>query len=182
MLTLNLLPEQYKRAYAFEVKMRFAVFFCVSLLAIFLIFTGLLLSVFVYLKIQTKSIEDNLAIQKKISADQPASSLERDIKNLNTKIGALSKARSEIFPLAPAIERIASLIKQGAYLKSFSIDNKTGMVNIMGFATDRDLVLRLNDDLSFDNMIAKDSVQNPIQNILKERKIDFTFTFQLNKQ
>lgn len=181
MLTLNLLSEQYKRAYAFEIKIRFAVFFCVSLLAIFVIFTGLLFSVFVYLKIQTKSIEDNLDAQKKALAAQPVFSLERDIKNLNVKIGALSKARSEIFPLAPALERISSLIKQGAYLKSFSIDNKTGMVSIMGFATDRDLVLRLNDDFSSDNMIAKDSVQSPIQNILKERKIDFTFTFQLNK-
>lgn len=182
MLTLNLLPEQYKREYALEIKARFAVLVFISLSVISVIFIALLFFVYFYLKIQINSMEKALANQRLASSAQPMLSLEQDIKSLNAKIGAVSKARSDIFPVAPTLEKLALLIKPGYYLKNVSFDNKSGTVNIIGFAATRDLVLSLKDDLVSSEFVKPDSVQDPIQNILKDKKIDFTFTFQLDKK
>ena len=181
MLTLNLLPEQYKREYALEIKTRFAVFVFISLAVILAVFIALLFSAFFYLRIQVNSMEESLVSQRTAANAKPMLSLEKDIKALNAKIGITAKARSDIFPVAPALEKIALLIKQGAYLKSVSLDNKTGAVNIAGFASTRDLVLDLKGDLVSSEFVKPDSIQDPIQNILKDKKIDFTFTFQLRK-
>lgn len=181
MLTLNLLPEQYKRDYAFEIKMRFVVFILISLTVILAVFIALLFSVYLYLKIQTNSMGEALANQRTASSIKPLLSLEQDIKSLNAKINIASKARGDVFPVAPALEKIALLIKSGAYLKSVSLDNQTSIVSIAGFVETRDLVLGLKGDLVSSEFIKRDSVQDPIQNILKDKKIDFTFTFQLNK-
>ena len=181
MLTLNLLPEQYKREYALEIKTRFAVFVFISLAVILAVFIVLLFSAFFYLRIQVNSMEESLVNQRTAANAKPMLSLEKDIKALNAKIGIAAKARSDIFPVAPALEKIALLIKQGAYLKSVSLDNKTGAVNIAGFASTRDLVLDLKGDLVSSEFVKPDSIQDPIQNILKDKKIDFTFTFQLRK-
>ena len=181
MLTLNLLPEQYKREYALEIKTRFAVFVFISLAVISAVFIALLFSVYFYLKIQVNSMEESLANQRTAANAKPILSLEQDIRALNGKISIVAKARSEISPVAPALEKLALLIKQGAYLKSVSLDNKTGMVSIAGFAATRDLVLGLKGDLVSSEFVKSDSIQDPIQNILKDKKIDFTFTFQLRK-
>src|SRR3990170_1553274 len=179
MLTLNLLPEQYKREYALEIKTRFAVFVFISLAVILAVFIVLLFSAYFYLRIQVNSMEESLVSQRTAANAKPMLSLEKDIKALNAKIGITAKARSDIFPVAPALEKIALLIKQGAYLKSVSLDNKTGAVTIAGFASTRDLVLDLKSDLVSSEFVKPDSIQDPIQNILKDKKIDFTFTFQL---
>lgn len=181
MLTLNLLPEQNKRDYALEIKMRFAVFILISLAVILAIFTALLFFVYIYLGIQTNSMKESLANQRTSSNAEPMLALEKDIKSFNAKINVVAKARSKIFPAAPALESIALLIKPGAYLKSVSLDNETGLVSIAGFAVTRDLVLDLKDSLSSSGFVKQGSVQDPIQNILKDKKIDFTFTFQLEK-
>ena len=180
MLTLNLLPEQYKREYAFEIKMRFAVYVFISLAVILAVFIALLFSVYLYLKIQVNSMEGSLVNQRTDANARPMLSLEQDIKSLNAKIGVVAKARSAVSPVAPALEKIALLIKPGAYLKSVSLDGNTNTVNIAGFATTRDLVLDLKKDLGSSGFIKPDSIQDPIQNILKDKKIDFTFTFKLN--
>lgn len=181
MLTLNLLPEQYKKAYIFEIRMRFVVFIFISLAVILVILAALLFSTYLFLKIQTNSFRDSLEAQKKAASAQPIASLEKDIKSLNAKISSLEKAKSEIFPVAPALEKISFLIKRGAYLKSVSLDNETNKVALMGFAATRDLVLNLNSDLLSSDFVKSESVQNPIQNILKDKKIDFSFNFQLSR-
>ena len=180
MLTLNLLPEQYKREYAFEIKMRFAAYVFISLAVISAVFIALLFSVYLYLKIQVNSMEGSLVNQRTDANARPMLSLEQDIKSLNAKIGVVAKARSAVSPVAPALEKTALLIKPGAYLKSVSLDGNTNTVNIAGFAVTRNLVLDLKKDLGSSGFIKPDSIQDPIQNILKDKKIDFTFTFQLN--
>lgn len=181
MLTLNLLPEQYKKAYTMEIRMRFVVFIFISLAVILIVLSALIFSTYLFLKIQANSLQGALDAQKQAASAQPIASLEKDIKSLNAKISVLAKSKSEIFPIAPALEKISLLIKQGAYLKSISLDNATGKVIIAGFAATRDLVLNLNSDLSAGDFVKRDSVQNPIQNILKDKKIDFSFDFQLSR-
>ncbi|MBI5912903.1 PilN domain-containing protein [Candidatus Azambacteria bacterium] len=177
MLTLNLLPDQYKNEYALEQKRRLVAHISIIMCLIAILFNVLLGSVYAFVFTYEQSLRQSIETQTTTDTVKRLSAIEKNVRELNTSIGALATADAEIIPLAPVLERIAALVGQDAYLKSISMDANTKTVSIAGFAKTRAAVLALAEALQKSDFVAEGSVKNPIKNILKEENIDFTFTF-----
>ena len=179
MLTLNLLPEHYKEEYAFEKKKRFVVFLGISVCIIVLVFDALLYSIYFFLEIHEQSLADVKRAQESAETAQRLSALKEEVRALNADIGAREKARREASPVAFAIEHIASLVSQGTYVKTLSLDGTMRIVQLAGFAPTREAVLALSAALSGSDFVEPGTLEDPVKNILRERDIEFTFTFAL---
>ncbi len=179
MLTLNLLPEYYKKEYLFEKKRRFSVFFGVSLCGIFLVFCALLFSTYLFLVIQEKSFRSSLDARNVAEASQRLDAVKKEINALNKKVSALKAVKNEIDPVAPVLEKISLLIEPGVFVEGLSLDAEAGMASISGFSETRERVLSLASALAGSDFARPDSLRSPIQNILKEKGVQFSFTFLL---
>lgn len=177
MLTLNLLPDQYKNEYALEKRRRFVVHVTIILCGIGILFNVLLGSVYAFVYTYEKSLRQAIETQTTTDAVKRLSFLEKNVRELNVRVGALVKANTEIVPLAPVFERVSQLVGHDAYIKNISMDASTRTVSVVGFAKTRAAVLALADALQKSDFAVPGSVKNPIKNILKEENIDFTFAF-----
>lgn len=177
MLTLNLLPQQYKHEYAFEKKKRFTVFLCIFISSILALFNALLFSTYLFLTIGEQAAHDTIEAQQSTDIVKRLTDIEKDIRAANTKIGTLVNAENEIVLVAPIMEKTAGLIGEGAYMKSAALDASSKNVNITGFAETRSAVLAIAKRLSESDFVDAQSIKNPVKNILKESGIDFTFSF-----
>jgi len=179
MLTLNLLPEQYKEEYRFERKKRLIVSVGISLSLIFFVCNALLASTYVFLTIYQKSFEDGLEARQTSEVAVRLAEVKKSIRTLNTNVALLQGMRGEIFPVAPILERISLLVKPGIYVRTLSFDAVSKTVQLAGFAQTREGVLELADALSGSDFVLPGSLESPVKNILKEEEIEFTFTFQI---
>ncbi len=177
MLTLNLLPDQYKNEYALERKRRFVAHSSIIMFFIAILFNVLLGSVYLFVFTYEQSLRQSIETQTTTDTVKRLSVIEKKVRELNANIGILAKADDEIISLAPVLERITALVGQDAYLKSVSMDASTKTISVAGFAKTRAAVLAFADALKKSDFVAEGSVKNPIKNILKEENIDFTFTF-----
>lgn len=177
MLTLNLLPDQYKNEYALERKRRFVAHISIIMFFIAILFNVLLGSVYLFVFTYEQSLRQSIETQTTTDTVKRLSVIEKKVRELNANIGILANADKDIISLAPVLERITALVGQDAYLKSVSIDASTKTISVTGFAKTRSAVLALAEALQKSDFIAEGSVKNPIKNILKEENIDFTFTF-----
>lgn len=179
MLTLNLLPERHKEEYIFEKKRRFAVFFGVSLCVIAFVFCALLFATYFFLVIQEKSFRASLDARRSASASQRLHAVKKDISALNKKVDLLKIAQGGMYPLAPVLEKISLLIEPGVSVESVSLDAQAKAASMSGFAETRESVLALAAALAQSDFILSGSLQSPIQNILKEKGVRFSFAFTL---
>ena len=179
MLTLNLLPEQYKIEYNLEKRRRFIVAILLSLCVILIIFNALMFATYVFLKTQNQALSGALVFQNSEDDAKRLSSLEKNVAALNGKIAKVTKAKNEDFNIADLLEKISEISGRESYLETVSIDSISGQVNIGGFAKDRSAVLELNDALLKSEFVSEGSLLNPIQNILKSKDITFVFNFKL---
>lgn len=177
MLTLNLLPNHFRHEYIFEKKKRFTVFLCIVISLILIAFNALLFSTYLFLTIGEKAARDTIDAQQSTDVVKRLTEIEKEIRTANGKIGTLVNAQGVIVPIAPIVEKTAGLIGSGAYMESLSLDTKTGAVNMTGFAATREAVLAIAQRLSESDFVDPQSIRNPVKNILKEKDIDFTFSF-----
>lgn len=179
MLTLNLLPQHYKEEYLFEKKRRLTVFFGISLCLIMVVFCALLFSTYFFLVIQKKSFSASLDARKATEASRRLSEVKKEISAFNKKIGILKIAQAGINPLAPVLEKIAFLVEPGVFVESLSLNAETKAISVSGFSETRERVLSLAAALAQSDFVLAGSLQSPIQNILKEKGVHFSFTFVL---
>ena len=182
MLTLNLLPQQYKHEYAFEKKKRLTVFLCIFISLILTVFNAFLFSTYLFLSIGEKATHDAIKAQQSTDIVKRLTDIEKEIRSANTKIGTLANAEKEIIPIAPVVEKTALLIGEGAYMKSISLDAASKNMAITGFSETRSAVLAIAKRLSESDFADTQSVKNPVKNILKESDIDFTFSFMFIRE
>ena len=123
MLTLNLLPEQYKIEYNFEKRRRFIVAVLLSLCVILIIFNALMFATYVFLKTQNQALSGALVFQNSEDDAKRLSSLEKNVAVLNGKIVKVTKAKNEDFNVIGLLEKISEISGHGSYLETVSIDN-----------------------------------------------------------
>ncbi|MEK7453009.1 MAG: hypothetical protein AAB614_02125 [Patescibacteria group bacterium] len=179
MITVNLLPEEYKKEYAIERSRRFFVFVFLSLYCIIIMFFVLLFGAGTFLKIETKSWVERIDAEKSTEKIKQVLSLEDDVKVINNKIKIIQRARGEYFNLADVIISISPLFGDGIYLKNLTINVDEKKINMSGFALTRNDVLGLEDFLRKNEFAREDSLIFPRSNILKSEDIDFSFNFNL---
>lgn len=182
MLTLNLLPEQYKIEYNLEKRRRFVVAIFLSLCVILFVFNALMFATFIFLKTQNQALSGAFVFQNSEDDAKRLSSLEKNVSALNGQIARTTKAKNENFNIAGLLEKISEIPDAGSYLETVSIDNISGKVNMGGFAKDRESVLKFYDALLKSEFVSDGSLLNPIQNILKSKDITFVFDFKLTER
>jgi len=180
MLTINLLPPQYKEEYILEKKKRFAVSFIISLCFIAALLAALLFSTYFILTIRKSSFDAALETRQQADTSKQLAAIKDGVRGLNKQIAELKTARAGIIPLGTPLEHLAILIKPGVYVKSISVDTQNKKVVLSGFADTRDEVLSLGSALDESDFVEQGSLQSPIANILKEKAVDFSFTFNLH--
>lgn len=180
MLTLNLLPEQYKKEYEFEKRKRFIVFSLVSFGMIFLVFLALLFFTYAFLSIHKRSLQEALAVQRSTDIIKRVATLEKEVQQANSKISSVFQLNSSIRKAAPILDNLSKINIPGLYFTSITFDNDTRKVVINGYASRRELVLKLEKELSNNKMVKVGSLESPIQNILHSRDINFKFEFVVN--
>jgi len=181
MIKLNLLPEEYKKEYNLEKTRRFVKFVSVSLYFILFIFILLIFFGYFYLKFETRSVISKIDSEKTTQKIKDIFNLEDNIKLINKKISIIEKAKAEKIEISEILQTIASFDNQDTYFKNISINGQIKKVSISGFALNRSAVLAVKEAIKNSPIVEKESVFSPKTNILKEKNIDFNFTFKLKK-
>ncbi|MBI3671316.1 hypothetical protein HY249_00780 [Candidatus Azambacteria bacterium] len=179
MITINLLPEEYKKEYNLEKARRFSVFVFLSLYFIILIFIALLFGADIFLKTEMKYWVDNIENEKSTEKVKQVLGLEDNIKVANDKISIIQKAQEEHINAFEVLLSVSPLISDSVYLQNLTINSDLKKVSMSGFSLTRDEVLKLEGLLKSDAFVRKDSVASPRSNILKKSDIDFSFSFDL---
>jgi Tfp pilus assembly protein PilN len=179
MLTLNLLPEPFKEEYRYEKKKRLVMSLGISLCLIVIVLDALFFSTYLFLRIYQGTFDDGLVALRQSEVALRLAEVKRNTRALNARISFLDKARSEAVSAGPLLEKVARLVEEGVYLRSVSMDASARTVNILGFAETREAVLALEEALSGSDFVAPDSLKSPVKNILKEKDVEFSFTFTL---
>ena len=119
MLTLNLLPEQYKIEYNFEKRRRFIVAVLLSLCVILIIFNALMFATYVFLKTQNQALSGALVFQNSEDDAKRLSSLEKNVAVLNGKIVKVTKAKNEDFNVIACWKKFLKYQGMGLTWKPF---------------------------------------------------------------
>ncbi len=179
MITINLLPEEYKKEYAFEKARRFSVLIFLSLYFIIIVFTALLFGVAAFLKIETNFWSNKIESEKSTEKVQQVLSLEESIRNINKKISIIKKADKESVNIVSILNNLSNIMNEDMYLKTLTINSETKNVNMEGFSSTRDDVLNLEEALRKSEWIDAETLVSPNSNILKEKDINFSFAFKI---
>ena len=179
MLTLNLLPEQYKEEYRYEKRKRFVMSLGISLCLMVLVLDALFFSTYLFLRIYQGAFDEALTARRQSEVALRLGEVKKNIRALNARVGFLRKARSEALSAAPLLEKIALLVREDVYLRSVSMDASSKTVSVLGFGETREAVLELQAALAGSDFVAPESLESPVRNILKEKDVEFSFTFAL---
>lgn len=180
MLTLNILPPIEKENYKTEITRRFAVFFGIGVFVVLVIFIAVLTVGYLFLYLQIEPLNKRLDTIQATEKARKAQGLERQIKDANKIIVAISNAKSQATAITGIIEKIsASSSNDSSYLKTLLIDFTGGNAKISGYSKTRDQVVAIQDNLSKEASF--ENISAPYANFLKQKNIDFTFEFKIKK-
>ncbi len=171
---MDFLPEEDKKKIRREYHRRF--FFVAGLFSFFAILMGVILLLSIVFSF--KSQEEGLSRQIKISEERfkfgGTESIIPLVKELNSKISFLDKEYKNIRENSSIIKGILENKPGGVQINSFSIE--TSKVTLSGSSNTRDNFL-----LFINNLKKEDfkKVESPINNIIKEKDIEFTINIEL---
>lgn len=179
MITLNLVPQTEKENYQTEISRRFVVFFSIGCFVIFLAFVGLLIVSYLFIYFQIGPETKRLEVEKQTEKAKKVVEFEKQIKDINMKLNAITNAKKQIVPAMKIVEETFSTVNDGAYLKSIVYDKNTSTVSIKGFARTRNDALKIEENIKKNPLFAE--LNSPYSNFLKQTNIDFIFDFKINK-
>jgi Tfp pilus assembly protein PilN len=174
---INLLPKKQKVDLKTEQRFRLAIFALSWLSFTILILCLLLYSSNLYLKIQQKSLDDNLASQKNNPRWTEIVSSETKLKDLNTKIKTILDLQSKTKFWSPFLAEIANNIVTGVSLKNITLNTTGKIATISGHAETRENALDFQSALEKNSFV--NEVKAPLENFLDQTNIDFSFTLLL---
>ncbi len=151
----------------------------IALCFLIALFAALLFATSLFLNIQATALKESLAIQESGEYIRRITETERSIKNANTALVSLAKARTETVSAGAIIESVAALVPTGVHLENVSVDAQSDVVSIRGFAQLRDQMLAFAGALSASEYAAPESLKNPDQNLLKEKNFVFELIFTI---
>lgn len=174
---LNLLPPEKKQALQREFLWRRLLSFSWMLFFALTIFTGLLISTWLYASIQFRAIEQSVYIAQTSPQGQKIKGLEDKIKETNLNLKYLEELKLNQNRSFSIIEALVNLAPVNIRFKSVSLDLTTDQGSISGFAQKRSDLLTFKEGLEKSNSFQQ--IALPLSHLLKEQNIDFTLSFSL---
>jgi Tfp pilus assembly protein PilN len=180
MLKLNLLPPQEKQELERSEIAHWFISFWVMILVGLIIFSLLLLGTYWYLVILLKAQNELIAIeQSNVAMIKQISQMETKIEQINQNISQIYLLQKDFIPLTPILEEIAKIVPQGIYLNNFSYQASTHQVNLNGHAGQREQLLLFQKALEENPCLIE--LEAPLSNLLKQKDIDFSFSFTITQ-
>ncbi len=179
MITINLLPEEYKKEFAYEKTKRFFTFVFLSLYFIVIVFSLLLFGAYFFLKVELSTWQEKIDAEKTDEKVKRILGLEETIKLTNKKIQTINNAKKEKTEVSKLIESIIPAVGDRIYLTSLSLNADAKKVSLSGFALSRDDVLKFESFLKNSQFVKEGTLVSPKSNILKRENIDFQFSFNI---
>lgn len=178
MLRLNLLPPQEKKELELAEIGHWFISFFGLILVILMIFSLLLFSTYAYLSILVKAQNELIAIeQSNVEIVGQVKQIEEKIKQTNQNLSQIYHLQKDFVCWSPILEELARTVPQGIYLTNFSYQALTNQVNLNGRAETREQLLIFQQTLKENPQFIE--LEAPLSNLLKQRDIDFSFSFKL---
>ncbi len=174
---INLLPKKQKSDLKTEQGLRLVVFALSWLSFTILILCLLLYASNSYLKIQQKSLDDNLASQKNNPRWAEVLNSETKLKDLNTSIKNVLTLQSKIKFWSPFLAEMANNNTAGISFKNITLNTTGKLAVISGHAETRENALDFQSALEKNSFVSE--VKAPLENFLDQTNIDFSFTLLL---
>jgi len=171
MLTLNLLPQKQKEAFANEKKMRFLLFYSAELLFILILFSFLLFSIYVYINIYLNA--EN-TIKNAAYSDQNIQkyeSLEKEAENYSKRAKEIVNVKNSIVAISPFLKDFTDMLPTEFIING--IFYSKNIFDIEGATTTRNEALKLEKILRENAKIT--NLNFPVENYLNLEKIKFSF-------
>ena len=178
---INLLPPKEKKELLTENNLKITVILG-SLLALFLICLSLLfisINIFIRGGIETQKIFFDQREKELETFKMQA--LQNDLISFNKTLASLKSFYQNKDDFVDILERISSTVPDGMNLSNLSLSPQTkgGIVcNLSGFSPNRDLILKLKDNLEKEKLFA--DIYFPPANWVKPTDINFTASFKIN--
>lgn len=179
MITLNLLPSREKKQLNIKMYQSFATKIVVAFLWLAVIVFSLL---FAFKYIMEHSLE-NMTKQNDIII-QNNKELNTEIKECNTKLGALSKIQNENIDFSKILIKITEIIPEEITLNHLSLQidekeksNKIILIKMKGFTSNRNNLVKFKNTLNSISYIK--NIELPINTLLKQENVDFEISTEL---
>jgi Tfp pilus assembly protein PilN len=172
-LKLNLLPPEEKKKIKLLQFSNLLVSFGFWLLFLMIIFSLLMVSVFVFLHIISNAQSGLMEQREKNEKTQALFEVEEKISETNKSINQIYKKQEEMIVWTPILEKTSEIIPEGVYLNAFSYNKSSERVNISGYAETREALLEYEKNLKESEYFKE--VESPLSNIIKKEDIEFSF-------
>ncbi|MCK4553818.1 PilN domain-containing protein [Candidatus Parcubacteria bacterium] len=173
MLTLNLIPQQlkkaikFKRVYALLKKMNCILIIIAVIVAIILLIAKLILQ-----NNFNKVVEQTSLITKS------SQGYNVKVRDINSRLNQVLQIQKDFIAWSDLIEDLANRTPDGITFSSVKINKEKSLINIRGNAKQRDDLLMLKQNM--EESLIYSEVEFPLQNILQKENINFDISAKLN--
>ena len=176
MIRLNLLPPQEKKRLE-SIKLNHLISFLAVWLSVFLIiFVIFLLSTFFSLSILLQEQRKLIEVRQSDPKTQYLLEIEEKIKQTNQIVKQVQLKQAEVILWTPLLEEISEIVPAGIYLNYFSYRTAKDQITLSGWANYRENLLGFQKSLEESSFF--EEIEAPLTNLIKQKDIDFNFTFK----
>lgn len=176
MLKLNLLPPSEKKELELLKLNRLLVSLAIWLLVFVIIFTLFLASTFFCLSILLREQKHLIEVRQSDPKMQSLLEIEEKVKQTNQTIKQVYLTQKDLIFWTPLLEEISKIIPSGIYLTNFSYQAINNQITLSGWADYRENLLGLQKSLEESSLF--EEVKAPLANLVKQKDINFSFTFK----
>ncbi|MCF7836044.1 MAG: hypothetical protein K9M15_02900 [Candidatus Marinimicrobia bacterium] len=175
---INLLPSQNKKLAKKETTRRFFVVLSFSFLILLLIKILFSLSIFSYLVIMEKTIENQLSSTEKIAQLKMIEKLENDATEINNTLFALETIGEKSHLFSKDLEEIIEVCPSSVSINTLSLEaGENTKITFGGKAKTRNNLLDFFEKLKLNNRFKE--VVLPVSSLLAEKDVDFSIAIEI---
>ena len=178
MFTLNLLSEKQKTEVRFEIYNRFLIQIGITLVAIMIIFSVLLIPTFIFLLFQKSDLKHDLEIEQKSQENVKVSEAENAVEVNNGIIQSLKLAEAKISRISPVVSSVFGASVNLATISELKYTLTPKEVMIRGQADDIKKFLAFKDALD-ELPYFTEKIISPSDNLVKLKNVSFTLRGKL---
>jgi Tfp pilus assembly protein PilN len=178
MIKLNLLPPEEKKEIAGQKDFRKVLARGSFSLALVLVFLAILASIWLYLLIQLRSVQEIASELEANPQNQTFQDIKKEIDGINKKMQAFDKLESQRKEYSFYLQKLSELVNPGIVFRSVNFVGSK--VSLSGQASTREVLLSLKSALESSPYFQ--NINAPLSNFLKQNNIGFSFSFELKSQ
>lgn len=173
MIRLNIIPQNLKDEIRleniYESYKSFLIFCCILLAPFIAVFFGL----FFYLG----SYGENVRNESSVSSESTENYANRVIE-INSKLAFIEKMQEKEMRWTSFLADFSKNVSDGISIKSFSVKQAAGTLNISGQAKTRDALLEFERNLKAIKYLS--GIEIPLQSLLEKEDIEFNLQLKIN--